>query len=101
MDDVTKHQLYIAPSIGKLHAMIKLLMNRYIIREFFFRKILTLKYFFVVISFFFKRKCFGKKIHHPWTQILGFGEFFVNFHILLQNICQLTLNLRVDAMSIK
>ncbi len=56
MDDATKHQLYIAPSIGKLHVMIQLLINHCITREFFARKILTLKYFFVVISFFLKKK---------------------------------------------
>jgi hypothetical protein len=105
MDDVTKHHLYISPSIGKLHVMIQLLMNHYIIRELFFGKILTSKYFFCCTFLFsqkkiaiFWRKCFGKKIHHPWTQILAFGQFFFNFHIFLQTFCQLTLNLGANAM---
>jgi hypothetical protein len=106
MDDVTKHHLYIAPSIGKLHVMIQLLMNNYIIRVIFwnfFGKILILKHIFCCNFFFsqkkiaiFWRKCFGKKIHHPWTKILSFGQFFfINFHIFFQ----LTLNLGANAMS--
>jgi hypothetical protein len=109
MDDVTKHHLYITPSIGKLHVMIQLLMNHHIVRELFSGKFLanflTLKYIFccnfllsqkkVVI---FWRKCYGKKLHHPWTQILGFGQFFVNFHNFLQTFCQLTLNLGANVV---
>jgi hypothetical protein len=56
MDDVTKHHLYVGPSIGKLHVMIQMLNNHYIIRELFFGKFLTFIYFFVVISFYLKRK---------------------------------------------
>jgi len=63
-----------------------------------------LKIFFLLwIPFISKENnhIFGKKIHHPWTQILSFGQFFVNFHIFLQTLCRLTLNLGANAMSKK
>jgi hypothetical protein len=109
MDDVTKHHLYITPSIGKLHVMIQLLMNHYIIRELLFGKILTFKKKnccnFLLSQkkiVIFWRKCYGKKLHHPWTKNLGFGQFFfLNFHIFLQTFCQLTLNLGANAVSKK
>jgi hypothetical protein len=110
MDDVTKHHPYIAPSIGKLYVMIQLLMNHYIIRVIFwkvFGKILILKYIFCCNFFFsqkkiaiFWRKCFGKKIRHPWINFKSFGQFFfINFHIYFQFFFQLTLNLGANAMS--
>jgi hypothetical protein len=77
-------------------------------KKVFFLKIFDLKFFFCYNFLFsqkkvaiFWRKCFGKNIHHPWTQSLGFGQFFVNFHIFLQTFCQLIVNLNANAMSNK
>jgi cytosine/uracil/thiamine/allantoin permease len=110
MDDVTKHQLYIAPSIGKLHVMIQLLINHCITREFFSHKILTLNFIlFSVISFFFSKESSHILEEMFWekdspsldTKFRFWAVFFVNFHIFLQTFCQLIINLCVDAMSKK
>jgi hypothetical protein len=80
MDDMTKHHLYIAPSIGKLHVMIQLLMNHYIIRKLFFWQNFDFKIYILLYFPFYSKEnshileeMFWENNHHPWTQILVFG----------------------------